>query len=453
LNKTRIPALVLGVFTGIAGQAATPPSVEDFASRPQVEDVSISPDGRYLALITTRNGRATAAVIDRQAGPDSAMHGVLSEPDKFRMTWCDWATNTRLLCGFRSIVRERLVYSITRLVGVDADGKNMRVLIQNSADAQGQFQDRVINWNPGPADTVLIDADEGLSSNQQDPGMRILGHVGTHALPAVFELNVMTGKLVVRQHAREPIRRWITDKRGEARIGWGFLGTTISYYARLAGDSDWRRLARFEAFTRENHFDPVAISADDPNKAYAFGLSEGRTALWLIDLTDKEDPRLVFAHPFVDASDAVVARDGRLIGVRYETGYPTMYFADDRFRVLMDGVAKLHPGEFSTIHGSTLDETVFVLRSISDIDAPHFLILDTLTGNVAKVGSTYPDRDLATLAQMRPISYPAHDGTKIPGYLSFPLGGPGTHLPLIVMPHSGSPPATGGGTSSCASSW
>ena len=58
----------------------------------------------------------------------------------------------------------------------------------------------------------------------------IAGHFGTHGLPAVFELNVVTGKLAIRQHAREPIRHWITDKHGEVRIGWGFLGTTGSYY-------------------------------------------------------------------------------------------------------------------------------------------------------------------------------------------------------------------------------
>ena len=96
----------------------------------------------------------------------------------------------------------------------------------------------------------------------------------------------------MRQHARDPIRHWITDSHGEVRIGWGFSGTTISYWARLDGDSDWRRLTRFAVFTRENQFEPVAISAEDPNMAYALGPSEGRRAVWLIDLKDKEDPKL-----------------------------------------------------------------------------------------------------------------------------------------------------------------
>jgi dienelactone hydrolase len=436
----RLGALVLILSTSAAAQspAAPPPSVEDFASRPEVEDVSISPDGRYLALITTRNGIATAVVVDRQGGANAAQRPVLSEPEHFRMTWCDWATKTRLLCGFRGMASEGgFVFGITRLVGVDADGKNMHVLVQGSFDAQGQYQDRIINWNPGRADTVLIEADEGLSRVQQQPGTSVYGNVGTHALPAVFELNVVTGSLNMRQHARAPVRHWITDKRGEVRLGFGFSGTTISYTARLESDRDWRQLTKFEIFSRELHFTPIAISSDDPNKAYAFAPSQGRRALWLIDLTDKDDPHLVFAHPQVDVSQAVLAHDGRLLGVRYETAYPMMYFADDTLRLDMGEIQKLLPGMFSTVHGTSRDGKILVIRSVSDVDAPHFMVVDGTTGKAVKIGSTFPGRDPEALVPMRPISYPARDGTQIPGYVSTPRAAAAARLPLIVLPHGG----------------
>jgi len=436
LKKRGMLAIVLGMFGNLAAQAAAP-SLEDFASRPWVEDVSISPDGRYVALIGTRDGKATAFVDDRQAGKDQPMRAVLAEPDHFQMTWCRWATNTRLLCGFRGMVKNGYVYAITRLVAVDADGKNVRVLIQNSKEAQGQFQDRIIDWNPGPPDTVLIEADEGLSANQMEAGAQVYGNVGTHALPAVFELDVMTGRLTMRQRAHDPIRHWITDKHGQVRLGWGFSGTTLSYWARLDGDSDWRRLTKFEIFTRDNHFEPVAISAEDPNWAYALGPSGGRTAIWLIDLRDKEDPTLVFSHPIVDVSSPVLGADNRLIGVRYDDGYPLMYFEDSHIGGLMKTIQALEPGQFDTVHGSSRDEKFFVLRSVSDADAPRFMLFNSDTHKLDKFGTAYPDRDPATLAPMRPISYPARDGTRIPAYVSVPRGATAAHLPLIVMPHGG----------------
>jgi dipeptidyl aminopeptidase/acylaminoacyl peptidase len=256
-------------------------------------------------------------------------------------------------------------------------------------------------------------------------------------LPAVFEHNVVTGSLTIRQHARAPIRHWITDKRGEVRLGFGFSGTTISYTARLESDRDWRQLTKFEIFSRELHFTPIAISSEDPNKAYAFAPSQGRRALWLIDLTDKDDPHLVFAHPLVDVSQAVLAHDGRLLGARYETAYPMMYFADDTLRLDMGEIQKLLPDVFSTMHGTSNDGKIFVIRSVSDVDAPHFLVVDATTSKALKVGSTFPGRDPEALVPMRPISYPARDGTQIPGYLSTPRAAAAAPVPLIVLPHGG----------------
>jgi hypothetical protein len=416
---------------------AAAPSIEDFASRARIESATLSPDGHYIAVIRTQDGRGIAMVIDRSPA-HTAPVVVLSEPPHFRLTWCRWATDTRLLCGFIGMAKPNgYVYAATRLVAVGADGKNTKVLIQNSETAQGQFQDRVINWNPGVPDSVLIEADEGLSDEQATGIHQVFGEIGSNAAPAVFALNVVTGNLTIRQHAREPIRHWVTDAHGNVRLGWGLLRNTISYYARLDGDVDWRRLAKFEAFGRGNHFEPIAISNEDPNKAYAFAGSEGRRALWLIDLTDKSNPTLVFSHPAVDVDGPMLARDGRLLGVQYETEHPMIYYTDERTRSISAAAQKLAPDEFSTIFDYTRDERVFIIRSYSDVSPPSFQVLDTLGRTATPLGEPYPGRDMSTLASMRSISYPARDGTPIPAYLSTPVGGPSTNLPLIVMPHGG----------------
>lgn len=419
------------------GLAAGPPSIEDFASRPRIEGVSISPGGRYLALIESLDGKGIVLVVDRTPGAPAEAHPVLREPDHFYFSWCRWATDTRLLCGLRGMVREQFVYGISRLVGVDADGKNMKVLVQSNHDAQGQFQDRIINWNPGPPNSVMIEADEGMGENLFATGAQVYGNVGTHGLPAVFVLDVNTGRLTMRQHARDPIRSWAADTQGQVRLGWGYEGTAISYYARLAGDHDWRRLTKFEAFSRENRFDPIAISAEDPNKAYAFGEYEGRRALWLLDLTDKEDPTPVFVHPSVDVDGPITALDGRLLGVYYSTDRPMIYYTDAATKAMLGAIQNLYPGKFSTIAGSTRDEKIYVIRSYSDIEPSSFMVLDTTTHKASSLGAAYPRRETAALAPMRSISYAARDGARIPGYLSVPAGSAGTQMPLVVMPHGG----------------
>ena len=429
-----VPALLLAAAA--AARAADPPTVEEFAARPQIEQAAISPDGRRIALVRTRGGRGVVVVVDREAGPP-APRVVLGEPDRFRISWCHWATDTRLLCGFRAMAEQNgEVYAVTRLAAVDADGRNQRVLIQNSDEAQGQFQDRIIHWQPGKPDTVLIEADEGLG-RALPAGAQVYGNVGTHALPAVFELNVVTGAMTMRQRARDPIRHWTADRSGNVRIGWGLSGTTISYYARLDGESGWRRLSRFEVFSRDRHFEPIAISPDAPNMAYAFGEYEGRTALWLIDLTDRDDPTIVFQHPAVDVGNPILAADGRLLAVRYDTGYPMQYFADARMERELGSIHDLAPDLFNTLAGSSRDEKLLLIRSFSDRAPGSYLLLDTEAHRATRMGEAYPGRDTAALASMRAVSYTARDGTPIPAYLSTPPGVPPERLPLVVMPHGG----------------
>ena len=147
------PALAAGLAASLAG--AEPAPIAAFAARAAVEGVAVSTDGRYLATIQTVHGKGGVVVRERLAGPTAQGHGVLGEPDGFRITWCHFASGTRLLCGLRGMARDvGFVYSGTRLVAVDVDGKNPKVLVQNNIVAQGQYQDEILSWNPGPPDTV-----------------------------------------------------------------------------------------------------------------------------------------------------------------------------------------------------------------------------------------------------------------------------------------------------------
>ena len=423
-----------------ADKAPLPP-ISAFAARSLVEGVTVSPDGRLLATIQTNHGKGVVVVRERDGtGADS--HAVLSEPDRIQIRWCRWATNTRLLCGYGGMTSMYgRYYLATRLVGVDADGKNMKVLIQDSVMAQGQNQDRVLQWNPGPPNTILVEADEGIGQGTKGlttgGNVSVYGNIGTHGAPAVFELNVVTGSMSIRQHSRRPIYHWYADRSGQVRLGWGQDGGELSYYARLARDTEWRRLAKFELFSRGNHFDPIAISYEDPNKAYALAGSEGREAVWLMDLTDKEDPTLVFAHPVVDVTDPLLARDSHLLGIHYENEYPNIYFTDDSAARLNTTIKSALPGVFSTVAGSSLDDSVYVIRSRSDVKPTSYSILDLTKRSLVAVGG--PSADLASvrLAQMRPIHYAARDGVDIPGYLTTPRALEPKNLPLIIMPHGG----------------
>jgi hypothetical protein len=207
---------------------AEPIPTTAFAAGSNVIDVAIAPAGRYFAKITSVEDRHAVAVVDRTVASGGQWKIVLSdEVGKAQLQWCSFATETRLLCGFRGVVKEMgMVYVATRLVAVDADGKNIKVLLQNSDVASGQFQDQVLDWHPGPPDTVLIQADEtlldGLSRMVGAGSGGVIGSTTSEGYPAIFELNVVTGRLHLRMHSREPIRQFISDGHGNPRLASGF---------------------------------------------------------------------------------------------------------------------------------------------------------------------------------------------------------------------------------------
>jgi dipeptidyl aminopeptidase/acylaminoacyl peptidase len=213
---------------------------------------------------------------------------------------------------------------------------------------------------------------------------------------------------------------------------------TTKYFSRDANSAGWHELLKYDAFSDASATlaKPVAIDSTNPQRAYAVGAADGRDALWSIDLTDKEPPRLVFSHPLADVQP-VFAKDGRLLGVFYETDLPHMFYTDAHASLVATALKKALPNKLLALVDSTADEKTFVVRASSDVDEGSYYIFDTAAGSLVAIGRAYPDLDPVKLARMQTISYPASDGTVIPGYLTVPVGQRAERLPLVVMPHGG----------------
>ncbi len=401
--------------------AAAPQPVEAFARLPAMRNVTLSPDASQVAFITAADDVSVAVTFDRSKPGSKPVPILRSEPGEYEISWCNWANNTRLLCGLRAMAREGdRVYPYTRLVGINADGTKLKMLIQHSPWARSQFHDRILDWTPDDPDTVLIELDDDANG-----------------FPAVFEVNVNTGFRYLRVREKMPIRSFRTDSKGNVRLGSGYGSSTeISYFARLADDKEWRRLAKIKAFAQGDELLPIAV-APGKNIAYATGTFEGKSALWQIDLTDQAEPQLVFSHPLVDADDPLLTPDGELLGIWYELDRPFIYYTDEKRRSLIKAIDQAEPGKFNLIVDRSQDDKLYIIRSYSDVDGGTYSLLDATQGKLQRVGTAYPELESAQLGRMRSIVYKATDGSEIPGYLTVPVGMRAEKLPLIVMPHGG----------------
>lgn len=412
-----VPAL-FALWLGAAN--AAPPPIEAFARRPAIRNVAVSPDAKQLLYISGVGD--IEAVVAGSTAFDVAPKAIFaSKPGDYELSWCGWANNTRILCGLSATVREGpVMYGISRLVGIDANGANMKVLIQNSEAGRAQFQDDILDWTPDEPDTVLMELDAERTG-----------------YPSIYEVNVNTGRRSIRSRDRYPIRNYATDGAGNVRFGYGFAtnSTVLQYFARLDNETKWLPLTKVKAFESSDELIPIAI-IPGTNRAFASGDYQGRDALWEMDLTDQAEPKLVFSHPLVDAAHPILTPDRQLIGIHYETDRPFVQYTDDGTRELISLLNNSLPNTFNFISDYSQDRQVYIVSASSDVEEKYYL-LRAGTKKMFRIDVAYPELDPKTLGRMRTISYPARDGVEIPGYLTTPPGVRSENLPLIVMPHGG----------------
>ena len=400
--RISFPWMVTGLLLSACARtfAAQPPSIEAFARAPAIADVHVSAQGRYLSMIAEIGDEHAVVVQDRVKGGPARPVLWIKQTDNFDVTTCGWANDSRLLCAFRGVDRMRrstsgdsfshiaereIRFAETRLVAVNADGKDMKVLVQNSFAAVAQFQDRVLDWKQDAEGKVLLQLD-----NDGD------------TYPSVFELNTYTGKLTLFTGAAPPITSFYSDGRGQIRLAGGAKekGTHISYFGRRVGETEWRLLSGFEAFGRPATLMPVGVVPGE-NRVLAMGESRGRQALWEFDLEDKTPPRVVFEDAKADLAGPILDGDGRLLGVYYETDRPHAYYTDPRAKSVIEGTNQYLADTYNTIYDQTSDQKVYVIRTYSDVAAPAFHVLDVSTGKgeLQYLGSAYPELGEAPAAE------------------------------------------------------
>src|SRR5690242_20117439 len=175
--------------------AAAPPSIADFAADADFAAPALSPDGNLVAFVTRAQDTRVLVALDLVK---RERRGLMSATtDTFEITWCNFKTSERLLCGLRGTqFAAGQPYAVSRLVAIDTSGKaKPKVLVQNSSNGTSQFQDRVMDWQLNDPRHVLIELTDEYS-----------------VFPTVHALDVYSGLTTVVQRARSPILGWTTDR-------------------------------------------------------------------------------------------------------------------------------------------------------------------------------------------------------------------------------------------------
>jgi dienelactone hydrolase len=438
-----LPLAAFLAASGVAAQQAVDPS-QLFGVRESVEHIDISPDGNKVVFLQPGPGRTTVLYLSdltSEAEPTVVARSS-GNPERFR--WCNFVTNDRLICQVAGMntVEGRLI-PFSRLVSLDLNGENVVMLGQRASyyDARlRQFDGDVLDWTGGEAGSILM-AREIIPEE---------GRLGTRMTRtadglAIDRVDVRTLRSERVEAADRRAHRYLGDGQGHVRImgtrdmrgSSGQLGTLQTYFYRTADDRDWRQLGTYDSATASGMY-PLAVDAT-LNVVYVLQKLNGRFALYRVKLDGSLASELVYSNGEVDVSGVVsTSRRERVIGVSFAEESRRIIYFDPAYQAMTRTLRRAIPNlPLLDYEGASADGNRILVHAGADNDAGRYYVFDRQGPRLNEILMVRPQLENTTLATVRNVTYPAADGTSVPGYLTLPAGREARNLPVVILPHGG----------------
>jgi dipeptidyl aminopeptidase/acylaminoacyl peptidase len=417
------------------------PPIEAFARTPHLADVSISPDKRFLAVVTSAADVRSVIVHDRRGElPPNVLWSSNGRKD-VDVQWCRWANATRVLCSLSRTIAEQpydrsprggRIVRASRLLAVNFDGGDPVMLVDGDWTSRylDPVQDRIVSLTHADHAGVLLEL------VTYPHYIRFWdGYFGPSGSPwtYVYRVDVYTGEMQeVTRMANDAY--FIADASGAVRLAAVENDNgSLTYHHRRGNDAQWRPWATFRVNEPEAEYRPIHPIAG-ANRFLTVRRLGGVLGVWEVDFRTRQvDP--VFRSSMYDADHLAVTSGQAPVAIGYHDARPQTHFLDARARAVVEAAGRFHPESHHSIQDATADQLFYLLRADSDIDGGTYRLADFSAGPapLEQLGTAYPELVGKDLPRMQSLEYAARDGARIPAYLTAPPSPRG----LIVMPHDG----------------
>ena len=429
--------------------SAASPELRDtaarFGVRAEILDISLSPSGKKIAYISA-GPRHTEVLNIVDLGGDAQVKSVTSNQEIIAdLTWCEWATDTRLLCQIAGMGDDGgTLIPFDRLFAINDDGSEASQITERRSM-------RSLGFNQFGGDVVALDV-EGEQGKLLITKNYIPEAAGVSRLNnskqgmGVDLVDIDSGKRSSRERPDEKALRYVADDKGNIRIKVRALEDSLGnqtgdyvYMYRAVGQSSWDRL---DNLTIEGQplpsFVPSAVDSAR-NVAIGFMRVNGFDALAEVKLDGSGEGRILVARDDVDVDGLIrIGRQRRVVGASYATEKRAVEYFDPELAKLASDLNKALPNQpLIDFVGASADESRLLIVASSDTDPGMVYLFNRTTNQLEPLLPVRKYLADQALGQMKPITYPAADGTQIPGYLTLPAGSDGKNLPTIVLPHGG----------------
>lgn len=438
LASAATPLFAARAFAAVQDSAG-PPTVKELVVEPTLRDVSISPDGRRIAVLHRGldKGRwISYLLIHATNQPQTKPTFVhLAEHD---VKSVKWGANDRLLLwvlvhkgadgqeiGFRYF-GEFIPTPSLRMLALGPDGEDSVLLFGQQPDLLKS------NYSLGDVTDVLLDDPDHVLMQAWD---------SKRGCEVLHRMNIRTGVGTEVEQGVHDTNGWITQNGAPVLRYDSALWGNVKVYARAPGEKEWKFFRKF----RRNEVQKVVGlevvgSTPEPGVMLIAQTPENENfqVVRKLDLKTLQIGE-VFARA-IDADLTEVFCDPRSNPLATSRIDDTLKFTfleavkNDRYQKVaatFGGDCNVRPLDIS------LDGRYLVIGVTGPRRPGEYLSLDFETGALKSLGEAKPWLRAARLAPTAPLPVKTRSGQTLTSYLTTPLAASDGPRPLVVMPHGG----------------
>ena len=432
--------------------ANTDENAELFGSLPDIYDVLISPNGKYIGVQQKTDETIIVKIIDLNK---SALVNVHDFGAKGRISSFFWATDDRLVFSVnRPDTRSTANFNTGQLVAADIDGKNTR-LIAGFGSAPDHLQGRRNRpkSNPErPASIVhrLPDDDKHILVNFFD-------NAGFNDLA---KLNIVNGKVTFITRSPVIYPNWVFNSKGDLMgVSSSNLENTSEIFlfkpnlpaGSLSSRSCEDEVDCYIPPIREDNKMPGWVFFKDfefPKSASIEGftkngtmmvtefMEEDTSGLYEYDLR-KNTYELIYRHPRVDITGVATSIDDGPYGIRIDDGKPEYLYLSEpnRLKDLHLQFYNAFPGSKTSLTSRSNDYSRAIGYVSADNNPGIYYLLDVKNNQISPLGRYWSKTSYSSLAKMEVFDFNNKHGDLIQSYFTKAVGE--KDAPTIIMPHGG----------------
>ena len=439
-------------FISLTITSDTESNAKLFGSLPDVSNVKISPNGKFVGVQQRTEETIVVKIIDLDNAQLLSVHNFGS---KGQITDFFWATDKRLVFTVaRENSRNTEIYNVGQLVAANIDGKRTKLIagFGSAPDSRQGVRNRdrtnpdrpaiIVHRLPKDSNKILVSFFDNAGFNELaelDINNGKVSYVTTSPVIYpnwifnnegklmgvssstlennseifLFKPNLPQGSLSSRQCSQKQNCYVPPIREDNKRPGWVFFK-----------DFEFPKGASIEGFTPNGKMMVTEYMDENTSGLYEYDLKENTY-------------ELIFRDSRVDITAVASSLDDGPYGIRLDNGKPEYLYLSEpnRLKNLHLKFYEAFPAQETMITSYSKDYSRAVGIVMADVNPGTYYPMDMEKNQISPLGRYWSKTSYDSLAEMKVINFKNRYGDEIQSYFTEAVGK--KNAPTIVMPHGG----------------